>query len=322
MFDLVGPPTDPLAALERDWSMWRYRSSLPHPADGELPFEQTTLGEGMTPLVEVSRETFVKLEQVSPTGSFKDRGASLIIALAAAAGESVVVADSSGNAGKAVAAYSARAGLRAQIFVPTGTPPAKTGVARAHGADVVEVDGGREAAADAARARVASGGGWYASHVYQAAFVHGVKTIAFELFEQLGGRMPGTVIVPAGNGSLVQGMWIGFRELADAGHGSVPTLRAVQSDRYAVLEGRAPSGESTSAAGIAIPKPPRGAEVRAAVLASSGRVQSVGEDEILAAQYALVGMGLNVEPTGAVGWAGLMASGAAPAPVVVVLTGR
>ena len=321
MFDLAGPVGDPVAEPDEVWSMWRYRRSLPAAVSGSV-WEKTTLGEGMTPLVELRPGVLAKLEQVSPTGSFKDRGAAVIISLAAAAGEQVAVADSSGNAGKAVAAYAARSGLRAEIFVPAGTPAAKTSSARASGATVIEVDGDREAAARAAVERVQAGGGWYASHVHQAAFVHGVKTIAFELFEQLQGRVPGCVIVPAGNGSLVQGLWLGFAELARFHPTGMPQIVACQSDRFATLAWRAPSGVATAAAGIAIARPPRLGPVRGALLASMGLVVAAAEEEMLAAQGELSRMGVSVEATSAAAWAALGQLERLPEPVVVVLTGR
>lgn len=301
--------------------MWRYRRNLPD-GGGELPWEKTTLGEGMTPLVDIEGGVLAKLEYVSPTGSFKDRGAAVMVALAAGAGVRTVVADSSGNAGKAVAVYAARAGLDAEIFVPAGAPQAKVSAAEASGAKVVEIEGDREAAARAAIARVRGGSRWYASHVYQGSFVHGVKTIAFEMFEQLGGRSPATVVVPAGNGTLVQGLWLGFSELA-AFHGvAVPQLLAVQSERFAALAGRAPTGETTVASGIAIAQPARWAEVRAALLAATGRVVSVSDKAIAGAQADLACMGFAVEATAAASWAGYRSAGPVREPVVVVLTGR
>ena len=301
--------------------MWRYLNRLPS-AGPETIWERTTLGEGMTPLVELKPGVLAKMEQVSPTGSFKDRGAAVMVSLAAGAGEGTVVADSSGNAGKAVAAYAARAGIAAEIFVPAGTSPAKTASASANGATVVEVDGGREAAARAAVERLEAGDAWYASHVYQASFVHGVKTIAFELFEQLGGRAPGTVLVPAGNGTLVQGLWLGFSELARFHRCACPRIVACQSDRFAALAGATPTGEPTAASGIAISRPPRLGQVRAALVASSGTVVRVAEEAILEAQDSLSRLGVAVEPTGAAAWAALPAAGQLPGPVVVVLSGR
>ena len=300
--------------------MWRYRRSIPP----LTTWKKTTLGEGLTPLVEIQPGVMAKLEQVAPTGSFKDRGTAVLISLASDLGARAVVADSSGNAGKSVAAYAARAGLAAEIFVPTGTPQAKTAAAEASGARVVIVDGDRAAAADAARTRVDNTSSFYATHVHQPVFVHGVKTIAFEIWEQLAGASPATVIVPAGNGTLVQGMWLGFNELRAAGRvGKLPRIVAVQAERCAPLAGLPPSELPTAAAGIAISKPPRAGQVRAAVLASSGSVLTVAEDDLTDAQADLAERGISVEITSAAVWAAWRANGdSLERPAVVVLTGR
>ena len=321
MLDLAGPATDPVAELSsQPWSMWRYRRSIPPLRS----WKKTTLGEGLTPLVEIQPGVLAKLEQVAPTGSFKDRGAAVLISLASDLGARAVVADSSGNAGKSVAAYAARAGLVAEIFVPSGTPQAKTAAAAVSGARVVIVDGDRTAAADAAQNRVEHTSSFYATHVHQPAFVHGVKTIAFEIWEQLDGGSPATVVVPAGNGTLVQAMWLGFNELQAAGHVQrFPRIVAVQAERCAPLAGLPPSGLPTAAAGIAIPRPPRAGQVRAAVLASGGCVLTVPEDDLTVAQADLAERGLAVEITSAAVWAAWRAAGGTLArPAVIVLTGR
>lgn len=278
----------------------------------------------MTPLVPVQPGLWCKLEYVTPTGSFKDRGAAVMMSVAAGAGVTRVVVDSSGNAGVAVAAYAARAGMVAEVVVPEGTSRAKLAAAEASGAHVVVVAGDRAAAAAAAQdAAEASGGPWYASHVYRPAFAHGVKTLAFELWEQLGGRAPGTVVVPAGNGTLVVGLWLGFRELA--AHGRIrrlPAILAVQAERCAPLAGLRPTGP-TAASGIAIAAPPRAREVRAAVVASGGRVLTVSEADLEAARLVLTGMGMRVEATGAAAWtaAQTTTTGGGPEPVVAILSG-
>ena len=278
----------------------------------------------MTPLVPVRPGLWCKLDYVMPTKSFKDRGAAVMMSVAADLGVSEVVVDSSGNAGIAVAAYAARAGMAAHVFVPAGTSATKVKAMEAFGARVVGVDGDRAAVAGAARATVESTGAWYASHVYRPTFVHGVKTLAFELWEQLGGRSPGTVVVPAGNGTLVLGLWTGFCELAAAGRISgLPAIVAVQAERCAPLAGLRPWGH-TAAAGIAIAEPPRGGEVGAAIRASGGRVLTAPEEALAPARAALAAMGIGVEPTAAAVWAA-WDTGAAPAvvdePVVLVLTG-
>jgi threonine synthase len=274
---------------------------------------------GPTPVSEVGVGTFVKAEFQHRTGSFKDRGAAAMIGTAAASGVRSVVADSSGNAGRAVAAYAADAGMECTVFVPTGTAPDKLAAIGGFGATVVEVPGGRPAAAGAARDRVGEGGGWYASHVHRPAFHHGVKTLALELFEQVPDI--DAVVVPAGNGTLVLGLWLGFGLLAALGHlARVPRIVAVQAERCAPLLGRSPSGLPTAAAGIAIPDPPRAEPVRAAVAASGGRLIAVSEAGIERAREDLGGLGFEVEPTGAVAWAARAEVGGGR--VVFVLTGR
>jgi threonine synthase len=318
LFDLQGPRADPLPA-GGEWSLWRYRSVLPFAGD-DAAWKKITLGEGLTPLVRVRPGLSCKLDYVSATGSFKDRGAAVMLAIAAGLGVAHVVVDSSGNAGRAVAAYAARAHMGAQVYVPADTPAAKVAAIAAFGAGVVVVDGDRAAAADAARDAVEAGHAWYASHVYRPEFVHGVKTLAFELYEQLGGP-PATVIVPAGNGTLVSGLWLGFRELAAYGHvARPPMIVAVQAEWCAPLAGSSQCGP-TAASGIAIARPQRRGEVRAAVVASGGRVVTVAEEALEPARSELAGLGLAVEPTAAAAWAAVGRAGGLPEPVVVVLTG-
>jgi threonine synthase len=237
-----------------------------------------------------------------------------MLGLAAELGEKSVVADSSGNAGRAVAAFAARAGLEATVYIPDSTDPLKVEAIRVLGATVIEIPGGRPAAARAAVQAVQAvegegtegmepgGGPWYASHVYQPAFHLGVRTVAFELHEQVGERF-GTVVVPAGNGTLVIGLWLGFRDLLATGRRkSMPAIVAVQAARCAPLAGLAPAG-STAAVGIAIPAPPRAGPVRAALRASGGGILLAAEEDLLPAQIDLRQMGVDVEPTAAAVWA-------------------
>lgn len=283
----------------------------------------------VTPLVELAPGMFLKCDYELPTGSFKDRGAAIMIGAAAHLGVGSVVVDSSGNAGKAVAAHAAAAGMGCTVYVPAGTDRAKVEAMAGFGARVVEVPGDRRAAAAAAQGALGSPPGsevapLYASHVHQPLFHHGVKTLAFELWEQVAAIENATVVVPAGNGTLVLGLWLGFGELVAVGRlARRPELVAVQAERCAPLTGRpVADGPSTAATGIAIPDPPRAGQVRAAVMASGGRVVTVGEDAIGAARADLTDRGLPVEPTGAVGWAAVRALPARPGPVIVVLTGH
>jgi threonine synthase len=276
---------------------------------------------------------WLKMEQGLPTGSFKARGASAMLGLAAELGETSVVVDSSGNAGRAVAAYAARAGLEARVFVADSTDRLKVAAIRSLGAGVTEVPGGRLAAARAAvgslgRATPHSGNApWYASHAFQPAFHLGVRVLASELHEQLGEAL-NTVVVPAGNGTLVIGLWLGFRDLLATGRRSkMPAIVAVQSERCAPLAGLAPAG-STAAVGIAIPAPPRAGPVAAAVRASGGRVLLAAEADLLPAQGRLGEMGVDVETTAAAVWAAwrmgrgpMDGAGPGRGEVVLVMTG-
>ena len=339
LLDLVGPLADPLAGTSGPPAgayLDRYRAALP-PGGASVD-----LGGVVTPAVELSPGVWVKADYEQPTGSFKDRGAAVMVGVAASLGVRSVLADSSGNAGRAVAACAARAGLQCAVYLPAGTGPAKIAAIAGLGATVVEVPGGRSAAAAAAiGAASAPGAAFYASHVYQPAFHHGVKTLAFELFEQVPGVEDGTVVVPAGNGTLVLGLWLGFGELVAVGRARRrPALVAVQADRCAPLVGAdgpasgggGPAGSATAAAtaaaGIAIADPPRAAQIRGAALASGGGVAAVTEEAIGSAVSDLRERGFPVEPTGAVAWAAVRSGqvGAARAgrggPVVAVLTGR
>ncbi len=303
--------------------LWRYAAAIPVEPSHAM---RLSLGEGATPMISAADPALpdvrLKLEFLSPTGSFKDRGAVVLVASALSRGASALIADSSGNAGSAIAAYAARAGLPCQVFVPAATSAGKRAQIAAYGAELVLVEGDRTATADAARAAVRERGAFYASHVYDPYFLQGTKTFAFEVWEQLGGA-PDAVVLPCGNGTLVLGAAIGFQELHAAGLiDRLPALIAVQSAACAPLaqawsEGTekpaAIAAERTMAEGIAIPHPARGAEILAAVRSSSGVILTVTEEEIAAAARDLARRGLLVEPTGAVPWAAVLAGrGSAP----------
>jgi threonine synthase len=311
------------ALAGRPASLWRYREQLPA---GE---PVVTLGEGMTPLVAArAGGLWFKVEGANPTGSFKDRGAAVLLTALASAGAREVVEDSSGNAGAAIAAYSARAGVRATIYVPEATSPAKVAQITAYGARVVRVPGTREAVAEAAQAAP----GIYASHCWNPLFFHGTKTLAFELWEQLDGRAPDWLVAPVGHGTLLLGLALGFRELVRASVlPRLPRLCAVQSAGCAPLAGPAlgrPVGDgATLAEGIRIRTPVRAAEIVAAVRESGGRWEIVDDGEIRAAQARLGAEGFYVEPTAAVApaaaWRLLAGGGFADgATIVVPLTGH
>lgn len=303
---------DPEEPIGKPNSLWRYASSFP----AIIRDHPVTLGEGMTPLItaEVNkRSILLKLDQLFPSGSYKDRGATTLISLAKALGVSQVVQDSSGNAGCAVAQYAAMAGIDCEIFVPASTSPAKLVQIAAYGAKVSKVPGSREDTATAARE--AAEKHFYASHVWHPVFYQGTKTWAYELCEQLGWTVPDTVILPAGNGTLLLGAEIGFRELKESGvipH--VPKLVGIQASHCAPLYTAFHQGLSsvpeldtipTLAEGIAIAMPLRGMQMVDVVTSTGGTFLAVEEEEITLALRDMLKQGIFLEPTSAAVIAGV-----------------
>ena len=201
----------------------------------------------------------LKLEGISPTGSFKDRGAATLIGFLAGAGVERAVADSSGNAGAAIAAHCARAGIALDLYVPASAAPGKLVQARAHGANVVPVDGPRQAAADAAAAAVEQGA-VYATHAWSPYFLAGTAGFATELLEQLGSA-PDALVLPVGSGTLLLGIWPLLAALPRP-----PRVYAVQSAACAPLPtatGDVPAEvvpQPSLAEGVLVARPPRGAQ--------------------------------------------------------------
>ncbi|MGC8514449.1 MAG: pyridoxal-phosphate dependent enzyme [Acidimicrobiales bacterium] len=185
---------------DRPWSLWRYRNSLPIFGSRDR-WEQISLGEGSTPIVQDSPGVLLKLDFLMPTLSFKDRGSVVLVSAARELGVRQMVADSSGNAGVSIAAYGARAGIETEVFVPSSTSPSKVLQLEAYGAVVRRITGSRDDTAAAAISSLEQTGAFYASHVYNPFFHHGTKTFAFECYEQLAGlsahrRAKGTLSPP------------------------------------------------------------------------------------------------------------------------------
>jgi threonine synthase len=299
----------PLAGIGRDAidagtrSLWRYRAALPLPVR-----EPITMGEGCTPLIARQlhgARVWLKCEWFMPTGSFKDRGASVMLSLLRQQGIRAVLEDSSGNGGAAVAAYAAAGGMQATIMAPASTSPAKTVQMRAHGATVELIPGTRQATSDAAVA--ASDRVFYASHNWQPFFLHGTKTLAYELWEDLGFRAPDNVIVPCGAGSNVLGCQIGFAELLNAGEiETPPRIFAAQPANCGPIAAAFMAGGPvdspvlpTIAEGTAIASPIRLPEVLGALHETGGGAVMLSEDEIAGATLDLARLGVYAEPTSA-----------------------
>jgi threonine synthase len=313
-------------------SMWRYGAAI------RVPDQRVSLGEGLTPLVPGAIDgcpVLFKLECLMPTGSFKDRGTVVMMNYLLDRGVASLLEDSSGNAGASIAHYAAAAGIACTIFVPAAAPRAKLVQIAAAGARVVPVPGTRQDVAD--RALEAAASTFYASHNWQAFFIEGTKTLAFELWEQLGFRAPDNIVVPVGYGSNILGCAFGFAELAAAGElERAPRLFAVQAENCAPFLAAWRAGGDTLPAfdvaptvadGIAAQRPVRLKAVLGAVRASGGAVVGVPEAAIGDALRALGRRGLFVEPTSATAFAAvttLIADGTITRDqtTVVVLTGH
>ena len=313
-------------------SLWRYAGALRVPRTAAV-----SMGEGWTPLTALEWDGLplrAKLDFMMPTGSFKDRGMAVMVSYLKGCGITRVLEDSSGNAGASLAAYAAAAGIEARILVPETASYPKIAQMAATGADVVTIPGTRQDVADAALEM--SEEIFYASHNWQAFFAEGTKTLAYELWEQLGFRAPDNVVVPLGYGANVLGCDHGFHELEARGEvGRMPRIFGVQAANCAPYFSAFASGgeslvptavEPTIAEGIASSKPTRVREVLRAVRGSGGSIVAVSEAEIVAALGKLARRGLYVEPTSAAAASGLsqlVASGTiAPGQTtVLILTG-
>ena len=304
---------DPEKPASLPYSLWRYADTFPE----ILQKNRVSLNEGMTPLISMKfsgQEVLLKLDQLFPSGSYKDRGATVLMSLARALGVSHVVQDSSGNAGCAIAQYAAMADIDCEIFVPASTSPAKLVQIAAYGASLTKVPGSREDTAAAAQS--AAEHTFYASHVWHPVFYQGTKTFAYELCEQMGWQVPDTVILPAGNGTLLLGADIGFQELRQSGIISrLPKLVGVQAAHcrplYEAFHQGLPTTPSiptspTIAEGIAIALPLRGPQMLEAVRNSEGMFLAVEETEIRLALMEMVKRGIFPEPTSAAVLAGVV----------------
>lgn len=264
-----------------------------------------SLGEVTTPVLTRiidQHKIHFKLDYLSPTGSFKDRGAKAVVNAIHSFGVIEVVEDSSGNAGAAFAGYCAAAGIKCNIYLPESTSPSKIKQISAYGAEVVKVPGNRDATSAAILQAAQST--YYASHVYNPIFYEGTKMMAYELSEQVG--IPDYIFVPAGNGTMLLGVYIGFTEL-----GKLPKIIAIQSESCAPVyekyhKKEISATESTVAEGIAVGTPLRIDEMIEAVQISKGDIITVSDDEVVGAQKLMARMGIYTEPTSGTALAGML----------------
>ena len=269
------------------WSgMWRYRSVLP-------AIEPVTLGEGWTPMLPSRRyeNVFLKEEGANPTGTFKARGLAVAITMARHYGVKKVAVPSAGNAGGAVAAYAAAAGIEAHIFMPKDVPLANQVECIAYGAHMTLVDG---LISDCARivGERKEKEGWFDLSTLKEPFrVEGKKTMGYELVEQLGWEYPDAVFYPTGGGVGLIGMWKAFQELEDLGWvtGKRPKMIAVQAAGCAPVARAYDNGEAVSqmwqnaatfASGLRVPKPYGDYIILDAVRESQGTVVALTDEQI------------------------------------------
>lgn len=300
--DLVGLPAfDPKRIKVDDFSLWRYAAMLPVK-------KRFSLGEGMTPLIAVELDgdaILAKLDYLNPTGSYKDRGTTTMMNHIAGFDAPEVIDNSSGNAGASIAAYASLAGIAARIVVPAATAvESKKRLIRLFGGAIVE---SRQPLADVYAAAQSI---TYASHAWSPWFALGQMTVAWETWEQMGGRAPDAVATPVGHGGLFLGFYRGFRALRAVGLiERMPRMIAVQSSGVdPIVQGweqqlespPALSARPSVADGILVEAPVRGKQILSALYQTDGFALRVDDEAIMCAQRRLSARGLIIETTSAV----------------------
>ncbi len=328
IFDYDDSP-DFFSRSSNGMGMWQYRRSFEVLENSPM----CTLGEGSTPLIwdTYKGQTIgFKQEHLNPTGSYKDRGTSVLVSHLLARGVTSVVEDSSGNAGASLAAYAARSGLKSRVFIPESASGPKTAQIAAFGSEVVKVIGARSEAAKAVRT-AAEQGVVYASHAFMPFGLLGIATIAYEIYEQAK-SLPGTIIAPVGHGGLLWGMIRGFEGLLKAGKiKSMPFFVGVQAEACAPLVNAYTSKSSdisackesqTLAEGVKVTEPVRGSALLKYMKTERGLFMGIEEAEIATGYSELARRGLFVEPTSALVWNALeLVYNRVPDPIILVLTG-
>jgi threonine synthase len=305
----------PESLSSREATMWRYRELMPV-FDGEEP---VTLGEGWTPLFHARRlgsdlgleRLFIKDESLNPTNSFKARGLSAAVTRAKYLNAATLSVPSAGNAANAMAAYAARAGLQAKVFMPRDVKVPFIRECELYGAEVTLVEG---LITDAGRIAAETGKplGWYDMSTLKEPYrVEGKKTMAYEIGEQLGWTFPDWIIYPTGGGTGMVGMWKAFEELEAIGwkaRGSRPKMVSVQAEHCAPIvrafkEGAERSelwqNARTVADGLRVPKAIGDFLVLRAIRESGGTAVTSSDEEMVAAMRELGSReGISAAPEG------------------------
>jgi threonine synthase len=283
-------------------SMWRYAPLLPV----RDPEHIVSLGEGMTPLLKAARlgatmgasDVWVKDEGINPTGSFKARGLSCAMSMCLELGVKRVAIASAGNAGSALSAYAAAAGIEAYVFMPRDVPESNYTECRAYGAHVTLIDGLISDCARIINERKDAEGWFDISTLKEPYRIEGKKAMGYEVAEQFGWKLPDAIFYPTGGGVGLIGMWKAFDELEALGWISDqrPKMIAVQADGCQPVVRALNQGEMKStfwenahtvAAGLRVPKPLGDALSLAAIRASGGTAIAVSDEELLDASIEL-----------------------------------
>ncbi|MFA6850950.1 MAG: pyridoxal-phosphate dependent enzyme [Selenomonadaceae bacterium] len=266
-----------------------------------------SIGETKTTLMKINvkhMDFLLKMENLQPTGSFKDRGAYTLINELYKLGIDKIVEDSSGNAGASIAAYAAAAGMDCTIYLPADISPGKIDQIKGYGAKVVAVKGSRGNTTKVAQKKL--GDAYYASHVYNPLFFEGMKSMAYEIYHQLNDKVPDYIFMPVGNGTMLLGLYYGFEEI-----GRLPRFVPVQSKNCAPLYESFHKLEpirktKTVAEAMRVENPIRMEEMIMAVNNSLGDVIAVEDEEILKAKEYLGHHGIYIETTAAAALAGAL----------------
>lgn len=309
------------ALRARPKSLWRYREVLPVRNDADI----VTLGEGFTPLLHAPRlgakhgmkSLFIKDEAQNPTGSFKARGMTTAVSMAKQFGLKKLAVPSAGNAAGALAAYAARAGMEAHIFMPRDTPRANVIECEQMGAHVTLINGLiTDCGAEVAKRKAAEG--WFdVSTLKEPYRAEGKKTLGYELAEQFGWQLPDVILYPTGGGTGLIGMWKAFDEMEKLGWigrrrpkmftvqatGCQPIVRAFQAGEKFAAEH---VGAQTKASGLRVPKAIGDFIMLDALRSSGGGAVAVSDEDMISSTREVgAAEGVFVAPEGAACYAAL-----------------
>ncbi|WP_299490026.1 pyridoxal-phosphate dependent enzyme [uncultured Shewanella sp.] len=297
--------------IQEDFSLWRYSKAYPIGRQNI----QVSFNETLTPMPECvwdNTPIFVKMDSLMPTGSFKARGAAMVINYLLKQGIDCFAEDSSGNGGSAYAGYCAKGGLALNVFIPAGTAVGKVVQTKMYGANCIEINGSREDVANAAINSLHTHGSYYVGHNWHPLFIEGVKSIAYEIWEQNNYQAPDNIIAPAGNGSLIAGAYLGFKELLKTGEiTKIPRLFGIQSKAVNPFvkqfnHDHSPlKPQDTIAEGIRIIQSSRITEIIQFVRHTQGQFIDVSDKQIKQALIKMGQKGFFIEPTSAVAFAGI-----------------